>query len=150
MEKFILTDELGRLSKWLRILGYDTVVEKDRALLAMKSLREDRIILTRDSKMSRFTGVRIVKIESDFVEEQLAQVIKELNLQVEKERLFSLCVICDEVLSYVGKEAVKDKVPEHVYNSQKIFMKCPKCSKVYWQGSHWELVKKFLDKFRIP
>ncbi len=144
--KFILTDELGRLSRWLRILGYDAVVEKDKKAVVIKSLRDDRIILTRDSKMSRFSGTRMVKIESDFVEEQLAQVIKELSVEVEKNKLFSLCVICDEPLEYVKKETVGDKVPKYVHDSQKIFMKCPKCGKIYWQGSHWELIREFLDK----
>ena len=69
--KFIVTDELGRLSRWLRILGFDTVLEKNRPNLIIRSLREGRIILTRDSKPFRFTGIGIVKINSDFVEEQL-------------------------------------------------------------------------------
>jgi uncharacterized protein len=144
--RFILTDELGRLSKWLRILGYDTMMEKDKAAVVIKSLREDRVILTRDSKMSRFSGVRMVKIKSDFVEEQLAQAIKELDLEIDKDRLFSLCVLCDNDLVAVKKEEVKDKVPEYVYESQDLFMRCPACGRLYWRGSHWELVKKFLDR----
>ena len=143
--KFILTDELGRLSRWLRILGFDAVMEKDKRSLVLKSLREDRIILTRDSKMSRFSGTRIVHVDSDFVEKQLAQVIKELNVQIEKDKLFTLCILCDEELVSVDKASVKDLVPAYVYETQDAFMKCPKCNKIYWQGSHWELVNKFLD-----
>ncbi len=146
--KFILTDELGRLSKWLRILGYDTAIEKDKRSIVIKSLKEEGIILTRDSKMSRFSGTRMVKITSDFVEEQLAQVIKELHLKIDKDKLFSVCVICDERLIPVGKEEAKDKVPEYVYKSHDLFMKCPRCDKIYWQGSHWQLVQKFLDKIK--
>jgi len=146
--RFILTGELGRLCKWLRILGYDTVLEKDNRVLVIKSLREERIILTRDTKMSRYTGTRMIKIKSDFVEEQLVQVVNELNLKIDKERLFTICVLCDENLEKVEKESVKDEVPPYVYDTQDLFMRCPRCKKVYWQGSHWALVKKFLEKLK--
>lgn len=144
--KFLLTDELGRLARWLRILGFDAIIEKDKRNLVLQSLRDERIILTRDSKMSRFSGTRIVHVDSDFVEKQLAQVIKALNLQIEKDRLFTLCILCDEELAPVDKAEVKDLVPGYVYETQSKFMKCPKCRKIYWQGSHWELVQKFLDR----
>ena len=80
--KFIVTHELGRLAKWLRILGYDTIYhdKDDKSKLVITSLRDERIILTRDAKMSRFTGVRMLRIARDEVERQLEQVIKELNL----------------------------------------------------------------------
>ncbi|MBN1526176.1 MAG: Mut7-C RNAse domain-containing protein [Candidatus Omnitrophica bacterium] len=146
--KFLLTDELGRLSKWLRILGFDTVVEKDKRALVLRSLREDRVVLTRDSKMSRFTGTRMVKVNSDFVEKQLAQVIHELGLKINKGDLFKLCIICDEELVPAEKASVKELVPPYVYQTQENFMRCPKCSRIYWQGSHWELVNKFLQELQ--
>ena len=146
--KFILTHELGRLAKWLRILGFDAIVEPDKPKLVINSLRDDRIILTRDSKMSRFSGVRMARITSDFVEEQLAQMIHELDLQIDRNKLFSLCILCDRQLEDVDKMSVKDKVPEYLFNSQGSFKRCPNCDKIYWQGSHWELVNKFLDKLK--
>ncbi len=146
--KFIATDELGRLAKWLRILGFDTVLEKDKRSIVIRSLREGRVILTRDSKMSRFSGVRLAKIESDFVEEQLERLIKELDLKIDADRLFTICVLCDEKLIEVKKEDVKGRVPDYVFDTQQVFMRCPKCRKIYWQGTHWELVNKFLGKVR--
>jgi uncharacterized protein with PIN domain len=144
--KFIITDELGKLARWLRILGFDTQIEKDRSKLVIKSLRDKRIILTRDSKMSRFTGTRMVHIKSDFVEEQLTQLASELGFDIDKERLFSLCVICNKNLECAAKASVKNKVPAYVYGIQKSFMKCPECGRIYWQGTHWALVNEFLNK----
>lgn len=149
MYKFIVTDELGRLSTWLRILGFDTSLEKNKRDLVIKSLREDRVILTRDSKMSRFTGIRMIKIESDFVEEQVAQIIKELNLKIDKNALFTRCVLCNEILEKAEKESVEKEVPLYVFQTQKLFMRCPKCKKVYWQGTHWTKVGEFFDKLRL-
>ena len=146
--KFILTGDLGRLSKWLRILGFDAVVEKDKRSLVLKSLKDDRVILTRDSRMSRFTGVRMVKVQSDFVEEQMEHIIKELGLRIDRKKLFTLCVDCNEPLTGAEKKSVKDEVPEYVFRTKKSFMRCPKCGKVYWQGTHLELVNKFLERIR--
>jgi uncharacterized protein with PIN domain len=146
--KFILTYELGRLSKWLRILGFDTIIEEDKRRLVIKSLREDRIILTRDSKMSRFTGTRIVKVKSDFIEEQLAQIMRELDLSIDINNIFKLCVLCNTRLEEIDKASVRERVPKYVFDTQRIFLRCPKCDKIYWQGTHWELVGKFLSRLK--
>lgn len=145
--KFIVTGELGRLARWLRILGFDCIfffreAKKD---LVIESLREDRVILTRESRMSRFSGVRMVHIESDFVEEQLAQVIKSLHLKVDRKKIFTRCVECNTPITLVKKEDVKSKVPPYVYKTQEEFMNCPNCKKVYWKGTHWGLANKFLN-----
>ncbi len=144
--RFIVTDELGRLLKWLRILGFDTVLEKSRANLAIRSLTEQRIILTRSSRISRFAGIRTVKIGSDFVEEQLEQLIRELNLNIDRNGLFSICVLCNNALEPAEKDSVKGEVPQRVFKAQENFMRCPKCKKIYWRGTHWALVNKFLDR----
>jgi len=144
--RFIVTDELGRLLRWLRILGFDTVLEKDSSNLVIRSLKEDRIILTRGSKISRFAGIRTVKIESDFVEEQLEQLIRKLDLKMDRNNLFSICVLCNEALERAEKDSVKGEVPQGAFKTQENFMKCPKCKKIYWRGTHWALANKFLDR----
>ncbi|MBL7068783.1 MAG: Mut7-C RNAse domain-containing protein [Candidatus Omnitrophica bacterium] len=149
--KFITTIELGRLARWLRILGYDCVFF-DRAKkkdLVIESLREGRIILTRDSRLSRFSGVRMVHIESDFVEEQLNQAIKSLRLKVDKEKIFTRCVKCNTPIEKAEKEDLESKVPPYVYKTQEEFMCCPNCGKVYWKGTHWRLANKFMEKIEI-
>ncbi len=149
--KFILTGELGRLARWLRILGFDCIFF-DRAKkrdIIIESLRENRIILTRETKLSRFSGVRMIHIESDFVEEQLTQVIKTLRLKVNKENIFTRCVECNTPIEKVeGKETVKSKVPPFVYKTQENFMRCPNCKKIYWKGTHFNLARKFLGKVK--
>lgn len=147
--KFIVTDELGRLLKWLRILGFDTVLERDRANLIIRSLREERIILTRDSRTPKFAGIRAVKIDSDFVEEQLEQVIRKLNLNIDRKNLFSICILCNETLKPAKKYSIKGEVPQRVFETQENFTRCPKCKKIYWRGTHWALANKFLDKTAV-
>src|SRR4030042_6013509 len=146
--KFILTRELGRLAKWLRILGYDTIYcdKDDRSRLVIVSLRDERVILTRNAGMSRVTGIRMVLIKEDSVEKQLEQIIKELGLEISGDKTFSRCVDCNEPLMTLSRVKEKDKVPPYVFRTQNEFKTCPACAKIFWQGSHSQLVKKFLRR----
>ena len=149
--KFILTNELGRLAKWLRILGYDAKFYQadNLSTLVITALREERIILTRNSRISRFPGPRIVIIDSDFVDKQLKQAFKRLKITPRPKDMFTRCVICNVQLDEIDKAKVKDRVPKYVFQNQKDFMSCPKCKKVYWQGTHWGNARKYLAKIRL-
>ena len=148
--KFILTSELGRLAKWLRILGLDAlyIESKNRSQLIITSLQEGRVILTRDQRMSPVSGIRILKIRDDHVRKQLKQVLDELDIKLKDAGLFTRCVICNRQLKDIEKEKIKGKVPEYVYNSQQDFVICPECGRVYWQGSHWGNVRKLLEEVK--
>lgn len=148
MVSFILSQELGRLAKWLRILGYDSVFYRQNNLstLVITALRQERIILTRNSRISRFPGPRIVIIKSDFVNKQIKQVLQQLRLRTSPKDMFTRCAICNIQLDKIAKAKVKARIPEYVYKTQKDFMGCPKCKKIYWQGTHWGNAKKFLNK----
>lgn len=145
--KFITTRELGKLCKWLRIMGFDTSYfpEGERRELIIKSLREDRIILTRDSKMSVYSGIRMIHIKSDFVEDQVKQVVDGLGIKLDRNRFFTICAICNAPLKKIGKSDIKEKVPPYVYQTQNSFMKCDICERIYWQGTHWTKVGEFVD-----
>ncbi len=145
--KFIVTNELGRLAKWLRIMGFDTVYHsgRERRELVIKSLREDRIILTRNSSMPAYSGTRTLQVKSDFVEEQVKQVIGDLGIKPEESKFFTICVLCNHPLTKAAKSEVKDKVPPYVYETQDVFMKCNICERIYWQGTHFSNVKEFVE-----
>jgi len=146
--KFILTKELGRLSKWLRILGYDAEYCKEDkpATVLVNALKDDRVVLTRSTRFPRTLAVRTVHITSDHLKEQLAQVIEDLGLKAEKERMFSRCLVCNLGLEPTTKETIRDRVPEYVYNTQGSFFACPLCLRVYWQGTHWGNVAGIIEK----
>lgn len=151
MLKFVATGELGRLAKWLRILGYDTEYNPDKngRELIIKSLKGRRIVLTRDLKMSRFSGIKVVYLKSDFVEKQIAQLRKEMPLKIDENKFFSICVLCNKPLEDIEKEKVKNNVPEYVYRTQNVFKRCSFCKRVYWKGTHWENVEKFIRNLEI-
>jgi len=146
--KFVVLNELGRLVRWLRILGFDTAYfpKHDKATLAMISLKEDRVILTRDTRISKYGGYRTFRVDSDSYKEQVKQVIEGLNLKIDEDKLFTRCVVCNAEIEAIDKNEVKDKVPEYVFQTQEYFSKCPKCERIYWRGTHWGNTKKILKE----
>ncbi len=146
--KFIVDFMCGRLAKWLRILGYDAEFIKDasRDKILLESLKEQRIILTRDTRLSQKKAYKIILIKSDKIREQVKQVIKELNLSLDKNKFFSRCSICNKKVIPVQKQEVKNLVPEYVYEHINEFYKCPQCGRIYWQGSHFDLFLNDIEK----
>lgn len=149
--RFIVTKELGRLSKWLRILGYDTeyFTENKGARLSIRALQEDRIILTRNTHWGEHPGIKKLHIQGDSVYEQLRQAVKELGIKPQESAMFTRCILCNEVLREIEKGTVKDKVPEYVFKTQNRFLNCPKCERIYWQGSHWGNVTEIIKEIQL-
>ena len=136
--RFMADEMLGRLAKWLRAIGYDTVYYTgggDSALV-QRALSEDRVILTKDSHLlKRKLARKALFIRSDRPQEQFRQVVKELGLDAQS-RLFTRCLVCNEEVVAVEKERVQEKVPAYTYMTQDRFYECPGCGRVYWPGTH--------------
>ncbi len=149
--RFIVSRELGRLVRWLRILGYDTSYfdSIDKRDLLITALREGRLIITRTSAFKDHHGLEMIYIESDKVEEQIKQVMAKLGLIIPQEALFSRCVGCNQILENISKQEVEGKVSPYVFETVEQFKKCPDCKKIYWVGTHWNNVKKFADRLGI-
>ena len=151
--KFIVDLNVGRLAKWLRVLGYDAlfVPDADDDQLIRIADDEDRTILTKDSfimqrRVVTSGQVKALLITSDYRQTQLRQVIQALGLKDDHQ--FSRCIECNVPLRDVAKEDVKDFVPPFVYSTQEEFMKCPRCDKVYWKGTHWTNMRQELAQVR--
>jgi uncharacterized protein with PIN domain len=146
--KFIVDVMLGRLARWLRLLGYDVLYDNamaDREIVDI-ALAEDRIILTRDRKMLERRKVKkYLLIQDDFFREQLRQVLNQFAI-VSYPHIFTRCLNCNSPLEAVAKESVQARVPPYVYQTQEEFVRCPSCDKIYWSGTHKEAVLRQLGK----
>jgi uncharacterized protein with PIN domain len=139
--KFLADSSLGRLSTWLRILGYDTVYwrgEADRVFLRIAE-REERAVLTRrkDVLARQHPGI-VLLVESDRVEEQIVEVLGKLGIRPEPDKLFTVCLRCNESLREAAPDEVRPLVPEYVFRTQSEFRVCPKCGRVFWPGTQRE------------
>lgn len=151
--KFIADEMLGRLAKWLRMLGYDTVYKTPTSdsSLVNQAFREQRIILTRDTRLVERKYIpRYILVKSDDYNEQLKQIIKESGLVPDPKLFFSRCLLCNTEIESISKDLVKKKVPPYVYKTEKSFLRCPRCDKAYWAGTHVEMAKKKLKQIFKP
>jgi len=146
--KFIADGMLGRLAKWLRVLGYDTAYfpHLDDDQLVRLARAEGRLLLTRDRGLARRRGLQCLLIESDHLEEQLGQVLAEPALT--EAHPFSRCPVCNTPLQEVEKPELEGRVPAHIFRTHKDFSLCPHCDKIYWPGTHWARMQEKLAEFR--
>ncbi len=136
--KLLLTDDLGRLARYLRLMGHDATLAKNVALpdLYRQAYNDERVVLTRNAHVSSSGLFRVVHIESPTLGEQLQQVARELGIAVREEDLFTRCDRCNVPVEPIDKAAVQDRVPPFVFETQQTFVTCPSCNRIYWDATH--------------
>lgn len=144
--KFIADSMLGRLAKWLRIIGYDTIYypEIDDREFVNIALKEDRFILTRDTLLVKRKNVKnYLLVEGNHFRGQLCFIVKRLKLDPNAE-ILPRCIRCNILLKGVNKGDISLLVPDYVFETQDIFKICQTCKKVYWGGTHRDRIKQEL------
>ncbi len=128
---------LGRLAKWLRVAGYDTLYWRgDDAGLVRLAVAEGRLLLTRDTRLApRLPPDQSLFIESDHYDEQLRQVIGRLGWPA---RIGHRCLRCNLLLDSADKAELRGHVPEFVWSRHDRFARCPGCLRIYWEGTHYQ------------
>ena len=136
---------LGKLVKWLRILGFDATFEIDvPADLFYEHLEIDRIVLTRTETIKKqFSAHRLVFITSNYLDVQLKQVIAEIGICRADTRPFSRCIHCNISIVGADPDDVYGLIPDYIYETHKEFHKCLQCNRIFWPGSH---TKRSLEK----
>ncbi|MBN1755005.1 Mut7-C RNAse domain-containing protein [bacterium] len=137
---------LGKLSRWLRLLGYDTTYSprKEDNQLLYEALTQERILLTRDRELAFKGGKKAVLIESDQIFRQIDQLKKELNIKLEPQ--YNRCPVCNYPLENINKKEIRELVPSYTYKTHELFKICPGCSRIYWEGSHKDLINRLLNQ----
>ena len=145
---FAAEKTLGRLAKWLRLLGFDTLYESDAATEEfIKKLENDRILLTRTRRIRRKScGGKLIFVQSDHWGEQLKQIILELGLKAAQTRPFSRCLHCNIEIVAAEKDSLWGRVPDYIFETHDRFLTCPECGKVYWSGSHTDRGLKMIEQ----
>jgi len=151
--KFLADSMLGKLARWLIMLGFDASYAQGIGVTDLELLeqahREGRVFLTRDTKIPEVAGLRKVVVRTQRFEEQLKAVFKELGLKVDRSKLFTRCTYCNEALESLTREQALPLVPNLVRLLDTPFWRCAKCKRMYWNGSHTERTIKKLDKLGL-
>ena len=135
--KFAADRMLGKLVKWLRIMGQDVIYGEHLSGygLIRAARAENRLILTRDRGLKKKQPPDFIFIESNNYREQLRQVIQAFGLKP-LDKAFTRCLACNLVLQPRSKASVEKIVPPYVFATQENFSCCPKCHRVYWPATH--------------
>jgi uncharacterized protein with PIN domain len=144
--KFAVDKMLGRLAKWLCILGYDTLFDPyvSSATIAEQAAKEHRIFITRDVKLTKHSDpLSFFIVQSENYREQLREVVGHFNLDISS-KLFTRCTLCNEQIVPVEKEMVRDLIPDKSALNFEKFYQCPQCKRVYWEGTHTQNTEKRL------
>jgi len=145
--KFAADRMLGRLAKWLRFIGYNTlyfneVADEEFILLA----NEGRILLSRNTRLAgRVSPDHYLFVKHNDPKAQLKHVIWELDLKPDPENFFTRCSLCNGTLEYLNRNAVYGKVPDYVWTVNNIFSRCKECGKIYWPGTHVTSCREYLN-----
>jgi uncharacterized protein with PIN domain len=146
--RFVLDCHLGRLAKYLRLLGFDALYSRlgEDAELAEVSHREKRVLLTMDRDLLKRSKVeRGYLVHSSNPREQLVEVLRRFDLK-ESIKPFVRCLECNARLETVSKPAVLDRVPERVAEWCEEFQRCTGCGRVFWKGSHYERMRGMVEE----
>jgi uncharacterized protein with PIN domain len=146
---FLADCMLGRLAKWLRILGFDVLYfskAEDPDLVAI-ARRDERVLLTRDTGLIERTAKRPNRlfVRSDDWEDQIVQVLDEFDLW-DKVRPNTRCIACNLPLKPLSRERARNLVTPFVCEHAASFAVCPGCDRVFWQGTHYGDMEKKIGR----
>jgi len=149
--KFITDGMLGKLTRWLRMLGHDVKYSpslNDEQLIEIAK-KERRILLTRDLELYRkaaVQGINTFFVESTTEAKKLADLAKRFNIKLEFDVTVSRCPKCNTRIKAVPKERIVGRVPERTASYYNEFWECPGCEQIYWQGAHWGRIQATLKE----
>lgn len=145
--RFVLDVHLGRLAKYLRLLGFDSLYRNDAgdAELVRVSLAERRILLTRDRALLRRRALTHGhQVQQTNPRRQLAEVLERFDLR-RAAAPFTRCLRCNEPLRPVPREAVAERLPPRTRREHQELWICRGCDRVLWRGSHYRRMRRFVE-----
>lgn len=146
--KFVLDVHLGRLAAYLRMLGFDAAYGNSASdqELARSSVDEHRILLTRDrGLLMRSAVTHGYWLRETAPRRQTAEIVRRFDLARRIEP-FTRCMACNSPLVPALKEEITGRIPPGVAAGREEFRECPACRRVYWQGTHYQRMRRWIDE----
>lgn len=145
---FIVDSHLGKLARMLRLIGFDTQYDKDDDDLEIvrKSIQQKQIILTRDRQLlQRKEVTHGYCVRSTDPENQVYEVLERFDLYSQV-KAFYRCMMCNGIIHPIDKADIRHRLKPKTEKYFNEFYFCPGCERIYWKGSHYEKLKKKVEK----
>lgn len=141
--RFIADAMLGKLARWLRLLGYDTLyLTEEDTVIAQRTRSENRILLTRDRGLAERRGLRVILVSSTGLDQQVAEINTVVPILPRNPR----CMSCNMELESIPLEMARLHVPPYIAAVHGDFRQCPKCGRIFWPGTHWTSIRERLSR----
>jgi uncharacterized protein with PIN domain len=149
--KFLADSMLGKLARWLRMLGHDVtynVTLNDSELLQLAK-KEKRVLLTKDLELYKRAvsrGVDTFYVEGATESQRLAEIAKRYSLALVIDMDKANCPVCNAKLEQTPKAKLTSELEKNTFTYYDKFWKCPNCGQIYWQGAHWKQISNTLNE----
>jgi len=144
--KFLADVHLAKVAKYLRLLGFDTLyfanIEDNKIIEIAK--KENRVVLTKDKILCKRLKDSCYLVKEKKPISQIKEIAKKFDLK-KRAKPFSRCIKDNEILVKIEKEKIINRLPPKVKKFYNEFKICPKCNRIYWLGSHYEKMKRFIE-----
>ena len=152
--RFLADSMLGKLARWLRMLGQDVVytIELGDSELLEVAKRENRVLLTKDLELYKRAiarGMNAFYVEGETESGRLAELSQRYGLTLAVDMEKSHCPICNTKLKTSSKEQLTNELEKNTLTYYDKFWKCPDCGQVYWQGAHWKQITNTIIEAKI-
>lgn len=153
ISSFVCDAMLGRVCRWLRLLGYETYYnpkEDDESLLE-KAKTLGYTLLTKDLhlyKRALKCGVKVFYVEGDDFYDQLGRIVRAFGLRLEIDPTRSFCPKCGGKIRNIDKLRVASLVPQSTLKRYSEYWICTSCGKVYWKGVMWRSMNIVVERVR--
>ena len=152
--KFLADGMLGKLARWLRMLGHDVIYStqfNDSELLELIK-KDERVLLTKALELYKRAigrGLDAYYVEGKIESERLAEVAKRFNIQLTINMDRSHCPVCNTKIKVTPKEQLQDELEKNTFTYYDKFWRCSNCNQIYWQGAHWTQINNTLNQARL-
>ncbi|MGD0450784.1 MAG: Mut7-C RNAse domain-containing protein [Candidatus Bathyarchaeia archaeon] len=149
--KFLADSMLGKLTRWLRMLGQDVLyyTELSDSELLEVAKKENRVLLTKDLELYKRAitrGIDAFYIEGETESDRLAELAPRYDLTLAVDMEKSHCPVCNTKLKVTPKEQLANELEKNTLTYYDKFWKCPNCGQVYWQGAHWKQITNTINE----
>jgi len=144
---------LGKLTRWLRIMGYDVKysTKLDDCEIIKIIEEENRILLTSDLALYQRTiskNLPAYNVKGTNETERLAEITQHFNLPVDIDLEKTRCPKCNAKLQVTNKLEILEEIKPNTLKYYTTFWKCPFCNAIYWQGAHWNNIRIRLEQIK--